>query len=314
MVYYCLNRHVFNERKLTMEYQIWLNGEFVDRNEAQVSLLDRGFRLGDVVFDTSRTFNGKVFRLREHLERFYRSLQYIRIDPYMTVEEMELATLSVVEKNEDLRNKFQDDYMISQIVSGGTGSRGDNPTVAIVIDPLGSPRWAPAYKEGAHVVISKTRSYSSQSLDPKVKHYSRLNFVLAELEATDVDAKAIPLLLDLDGNISESIGANFFIVSSGRLKVPGTESTLQGISRLTIMELAESLGIAVDEGSLQPYDVYNADEAFLCSTPYCLLPVGSVDKRKIGKIVPGPITNQLLAAWSEKVGLDIADQLLRLPR
>ena len=297
-----------------MEYQVLVNGQFVDRDKAQVSLHDRGFRLGDVVFDTSRTFNGHVFRLRDHLERFYRSLKYVRINPGMSMDEMEVSTLEVVKKNEVLRDSLKDDYMISQIVSGGVGQRINGPTVAIMIDPLGSPRWAPAYKDGASVVISKTRSYSSQSLDPKVKHYSRLNFVLAELEATDVDPESLPLLLDLDGNISESTGANFFIVSDERLLVPKTESTLQGVSRLTISELAESLGIPVVETNIQPYDVYTADEAFLCSTPYCILPVGKIDGRQIGNDVPGNLTNQLLAAWSEKVGLDIVDQLRRLPQ
>ena len=197
-----------------MEYQVLVNGQFVDRDKAQVSIHDRGFRLGDVVFDTSRTFNGQIFRLRDHLERFYRSLKYVRINPGMSIDEMEVATLEVVKKNEALRESLKDDYMISQIVSGGISQRINGPTVVIMIDPLGSPRWAPAYKDGASVVISKTRSYSSQSLDPKVKHYSRLNFVLAELEATDVDPGSLPLLLDLDGNVSESTGANFFIVSS----------------------------------------------------------------------------------------------------
>ena len=295
-----------------MEYQVLVNGQFVDRDKAQVSIHDRGFRLGDVVFDTSRTFNGQIFRLRDHLERFYRSLKYVRINPGMSIDEMEVATLEVVKKNEALRESLKDDYMISQIVSGGISQRINGPTVVIMIDPLGSPRWAPAYKDGASVVISKTRSYSSQSLDPKVKHYSRLNFVLAELEATDVDPESLPLLLDLDGNVSESTGANFFIVSDKRLLVPKTESTLQGVSRLTITELAKSLSIPVIETNIQPYDVYTADEAFLCSTPYCILPVGKVDGRQIGDAVPGNITNQLLAAWSEKVGLDIVDQLRRL--
>ena len=295
-----------------MEYQVLVNGQFVDRDKAQVSIHDRGFRLGDVVFDTSRTFNGQIFRLRDHLERFYRSLKYVRINPGMSIDEMEVATLEVVKKNEALRESLKDDYMISQIVSGGISQRINGPTVVIMIDPLGSPRWAPAYKDGASVVISKTRSYSSQSLDPKVKHYSRLNFVLAELEATDVDPGSLPLLLDLDGNVSESTGANFFIVSDKRLLVPKTESTLQGVSRLTITELAKSLSIPVIETNIQPYDVYTADEAFLCSTPYCILPVGKVDGRQIGAAVPGNITNQLLAAWSEKVGLDIVDQLRRL--
>ena len=135
-----------------MEYQIWVNGKFVDRDKAQVSILDRGFRVGDVVFDTSRTFNGKVFKLREHLERFYSSLKYVRIDPQMSIEEMEKITLDVVRHNEKTRTTLNDDYMISQIVSGGIGARGGQPTIAIIIDPLGSPKWAPALSNSSMVM------------------------------------------------------------------------------------------------------------------------------------------------------------------
>ncbi len=296
-----------------MDYSIWLNGEYIPRGEAKISMLDRGFRLGDVVFDTSRTFDGKVFRLRDHLDRLYRSLQYVRIDPGMTIDEMEQTTRQVVERNEAQRSKAADDYMITQIVTRGEGgSRGDSvaqANVSIWIDPIGFERYAPLYESGAHAVITKTRSYSSDQLDPKVKHYSRLNFVMADLEAADVDPDAFPLLLDADGNITESIGANFMVVSNGVLKTPGDQSILQGVSRMTLMELAEQLGIPTEEADLQPYDVYTADEAFLCSTPYCLLPVGRVDNRQIGSEVPGPIARQLLAAWSEKVGMEIVDQM-----
>ena len=298
-----------------MEYQIWLNGEYVDRDKAQIGMTDRGFRLGDVVFDTSRTFGGKVFRLRDHLTRLYRSLKYVRIDPGMSLDTMERLTLEVVERNEELRQSLNDDYMITQIVTGGLGRRGDSdPNISIWIDPLGSPRWASAYDTGAHAVIPRTRSYSSESLDPKVKHYSRLNFVLAELEAADVDPDAMPVLLDTDGHLSEGTGANFFVVTDGTLRTSRDSSVLQGVSRMTVMEIADTLGIPAVEDDLQPYDVYTADEAFFCSTPYCILPVGRVDSRQIGEDVPGPITNQLLAAWSERVGLDIVDQLKRLPR
>ena len=145
-------------------------------------------------------------------------------------------------------------------------------------------------------------------VDPKIKHYNRLNFVLAEMEATDVDPEAFPVLLDTDGNVSESTGANFFVVTNGILKTPDDGATLQGVSRMTLLELAGQLGIPTAVEAIQPYDVYTADEAFLCSTPYCLLPVGRVDNRQIGDEVPGPVTRQLLAAWSEMVGLDIVDQ------
>ena len=227
-----------------MEYQIWLNGEYSDRDKAQIPMLDRGFRIGDVVFDTSRTFNGSVFKLRDHLDRLYRSLKYVRIDPGMSIDDMERITLDVVAHNEDLRREMNDDYMITQIVTGGNSQRGDtDPNVSIWIDPLGAPRWAHAYGGGAHAVIPKTRAYPSEALDPKVKHYSRLNFVLAEMEARDVDPNALPLLLDMDGKVSEGTGANIFIVTDGTLKTPRDNSTLQGVSRMTVMEIADTLGI-----------------------------------------------------------------------
>lgn len=293
-----------------MEYQIWLNGEYVARSEAKISMMDSGFRLGDVVFDTSRTFNGKIFRLRDHLDRLYRSLKYIRIDPGMTIERMEELTEEVVQRNESVRQP-SDDYMITQIVT--RGERGPvtqqrTPNVAIWIDPIDFPRYSTLFRDGAHVVIPKTRAYSSMQVDPKIKHYNRLNFVLAELEATDVDPEAFPVLLDTDGNVSESTGANFCVITDGVLKTPGDGSTLQGVSRATLLDLAGQLGIPTSVEAIQPYDVYTADEAFLSSTPYCLLPVGRVDNRQIGEEVPGPVTRQLLAAWSEMVGLDIVDQ------
>ena len=144
-----------------------------------------------------------------------------------------------------------------------------------------------------------------------MKHYSRMNFALAELEATDVDPDAYPVLLDLEGNIAENIGANFFIVTNGVLRTPGDRGILQGISRMTVLDLASQLGIPAVEENLQPYDAYTADEAFLTTTSYCALPVGRVDNRTIGPEVPGPITKKLWAAWSELVGMDIVDQAVR---
>jgi len=293
------------------DYQIWLNGDYVLRSEAKIGMTDRGFRLGDVLFDTSRTYDGKVFRLREHLQRLYRSLKYVRIDPAMSIDDMERITLETVEANEELRRQENDDYMITQIVTRGEGGSVVNPSspnVSIWIDPIAFDRYSPLYQKGAHAVVTKTRSYSSEQIDPKVKHYSRLNFVLADMEAADVDPNAFPLLLDMDGNLTESTGANFFIVTDGVLRTPGDSSILQGVSRMTVIDLAEQLNIPVAEEDLQPYDLYTADEAFLTSTPYSILPVGRVDNREVTDNIPGPVTNQLLAAWSELVGVDIVDQ------
>jgi len=296
-----------------MNYEIWLNGEYVLRNEAKISMQDRGFRVGDVVFDTSRTFDGKVFRLRDHLDRLWRSLQYVRIDPGLSIDELERITLAVVERNEPARKEAGDDYMITQIVTRGELGRADHAmtaNVAVWIDPIDYARYRPIHEKGAHVVIPKARSYSADQLDPKIKHYSRMNMVMAELEAADVDPEAFPLMLDVDGNLSETNGANVFVVTNGVLRTPGDKSILQGISREVILKLADQLGIPTSEEELQPYDLYTADEALICSTPHCLLPVGRADNRQVGDKAPGPITKQLLAAWSELAGVDIVDQVM----
>jgi branched-chain amino acid aminotransferase len=167
------------------------------------------------------------------------------------------------------------------------------------------------YETGAPVVIPGARSYSSSSMDPKVKHYSRANFVQAQLQVADVDPHALPVLLDQDGNITENVGGNFFIVTDGVLRTSRDQSILQGISRMVAIELAEQLGIPVVKEDLQPYDAYTADEAFLTTSSYQLLPVSTIDKRQVGDDVPGPVSKQLLAAWSELAGLDIVDQALQ---
>ena len=157
-------------------------------------------------------------------------------------------------------------------------------------------------------MITRTRSYEPEALDPKVKHLSRLNFALAELEANDVDPGAWPILTDRDGNITEGSGYNVFIVSDGVVRTPGDRAILAGVSRAMALELAGQLGVPAFEEDLQPYDLYTSDEVFFTSTPFCLLPVTQVDRRLIGDGKPGPLTRQLLAAWSEAVGVDIVDQ------
>ena len=168
------------------------------------------------------------------------------------------------------------------------------------------------HSDGAHGVISKARSFSSQQLDPKVKHFSRLSYVMADIEATDVDPKAFPIMLDMEGNISESVGSHIMIVKDGVLKTPKDTAILQGVSRKAVIETAINLGIEVIEEDLQPYDLYTSDEAFFTSTPFCLIPISKIDKRKITDQIPGPITAQILAAWSESIGLDIVDQTMKL--
>ena len=137
---------------------------------------------------------------------------------------------------------------------------------------------------------------------------------MLRLEAFDVDPGSWPILTDSSGNLTEGVGYNLFLVNGGVIRTPGDQNVLQGVSRGMVFDLARQLGIPLVEEELQPYDMYNADEAFFASTTYCVLPVTVVDKRQIADGQPGPITQQLLSAWSEAAGLDIVDQALQFDR
>jgi branched-chain amino acid aminotransferase len=288
----------------------YLNGEFVPESQCVVHATDRGFRLGDVVYDLQRTFDGRIFRLREHLERFMRSLKYTRLDPGLDIDELESLTREVVDRNQTARHPGGD-FTITQFVTRGR-TRGvtdpANPTVCVLPQHIDFGQYGPFHRDGVHVVFPRTRAYPVESLDPKVKHYSRMNFVLANLESADVDPDAFPVLLDSDGNIAEHILGNFFIVTDGVIRMPGDRSSLQGDTRRSVVELAAQLGIPTTEEDLQPYDAYTADEVFMTNTTYCIMPAGKIDNRALGGQVPGPVTRQLQSAWSEMVGIDFVDQ------
>ena len=294
----------------------YFNGEWMPRTEVKIDPLDRGFYVGDAVFDIARTFNGKSFKMREHVERLYRSLKYVRIDPRLTLEEMINISEEAVRRNEPVREQAGDWHVWQGVTRGIAAFREPDvtPTVLVQCVPVPFKGYAQFYKSGAHGVITRTRSYSHEAVDPKIKHYSRMNFNLAELEARDVDPDGWPILLDQDGNITEGIGYNVFLVTDGTIRTATDSDLLQGVSRATVLELAEQLDIAVSEEDLQPYDLYTADEAFLATTPWCVLPVTKADNRAVGDGKPGPIVGQLLAAWSERVGTDIVDQAERFAR
>ena len=295
------------------DYTTYFSGDWVPFSQVKIDPMDRGFLVGDVVFDVARTFNGKSFRMKEHIDRLYRSLKFIRIDPGLSPEAMLAVSEEVVERNEHLREAVGD-FTVTQFVTRGPGRWAHSagpPTVCVKVAPITFDRYAPLYDSGAHGAIARTRSYSSESLDPKVKHFSRMNFNLAELEAADVDPEAWPILADLDGNLTEGTGYNFFLVTDGVLRTPGDRSILQGVSRGMVFDLAKQLDIQVVEEDLQPYDLYTADEVFFSSTSPCVLPVTQVDKRQINDGKPGPLTRQLLSEWSETVGLNIVEQAQR---
>ncbi|HEY7712267.1 MAG TPA: aminotransferase class IV [Candidatus Entotheonella sp.] len=295
------------------DYITYFNGEWIPFSQVKIDPMDRGFLVGDVVFDVARTFNGKSFRMQAHIDRLYRSLKFIRIDPGLSPEEMFAISEEVVERNEPLREAVGD-FTVTQFITRGPGRSTRDagpPAVCVKVMPIGFDRYARYYEEGAHGVITRTRSYSSESLDPKVKHYSRMNFNLADLEAADVDPEAWPILTDLDGNLTEGTGYNVFMITDGVVRTPGDRSILQGVSRGMVFDLAKQLNLPVVEEDLQPYDLYTADEVFFSSTSPCVLPVTQVDKRQINDGKPGPLTRRLLSEWSETVGINIVEQAQR---
>ena len=292
------------------DYTAYFCGEFVPFSQIRIDPMDRGFLVGDCVFDVARTFNGKSFRMREHVDRLYRSLRYVRIDPGLSPDEMERVSEEVISRNEHLRADVGD-YQLWQFVTRGRGRwahKAGPPAVGVCTRQVGFSRFAHLYDQGAHGVIVRTRSFSPDALDPKVKNFSRMNFNLAELEAADVDPEGWPILTDSRGSITEGVGYNVFIVTGGVIRTAGDRGVLQGVSRGMVFDLGKELGIPIVEEDLQPYDVYTADEAFFTSTSPCVLPVTRVDRRPVGTGKPGPVVARLLRAWSETVGVDIVAQ------
>ena len=297
------------------ERTVYINGKFVPESEAKISIFDAGFCTGEGITEVTRTFKHKPFKLDEHIKRLYRSLKMTGIDPGMKTEEMTRLTLEVLKRNLPLIEEDDDCCIVHNITAGERGhpyfgGGAGSTTVVIYCAPVGFRWYARQYETGIHLVTPSNRMYPPQCLDPKIKHRSRMYARIAELQAKLVDPEARALLLDLEGNISEGTGFNLFIVTDGVLRTPTTRNILAGISRATVLELAEKMGIPAVEEDLQPYDVYNADEAFYTSTSPCVLPVTKFNGAPIGDGVPGPITKRLLKAWSDLVGVDIVKQAL----
>ena len=290
------------------DYQAYFNGEWMAYGDVRIPPGDRGFSVGDLVFEVERTFGGKPFRLKQHIDRLYRSLTYVRMSAGMSAQEMTAITEEAVERAK-ADHPETGDFWMRQIVTRGTVDLFDPPSPTVLIHVGEQGFWyADLYDTGMHGVIAKTRAYSPQALDPKIKHYSRMNFVLAHQEAHDVEPGAWPILLDDRGFLAEGNGQNVFIVTDGALRTPTDYAALQGVSRGMTIDLARQIGIPSIEEDLQPYDLYTADEAFWTTTSMCVMPMTMVDRRAIADGKPGPMSQRLLAAWSEAVGVDIVGQ------
>ena len=297
---------------------VYFNGEFVPESEAKISIYDSALMFGDMVFEMTRSFNKKQFKLREHLERLYASIKYVRIPIKMTIDEMEEAVYKTIEINDP---HFQDDdeHRIMIDVSRGTLSLYEEvlgmhkgPNIIIADFPL---RWTVSsmghlFDKGINAVIPSQRAIPAQLLEPKVKNRSRIHYLMANIEVSQFAGEDNwALLLDPDGYVAEGTGDNFFIVKDGIILTPEGRNILRGVSREYIFELSEQLGLECIEKNIEPYDVMMADEAFMTGTPFCLLPVTKLNGQNIGSGAPGEVTSDLLSAWSDNVGVDIAQQI-----
>lgn len=297
------------------ERMVYLNGELVPDSEAKISIHDLGFIMGDAVFDTTRTFGGVIFKLDEHLERFYKSLAYMRIDPGLSQAEMAACTMQVLEANLPLIGE-QEDYWITQRVTRGVRSYEDPgaplvPTVMIECQPLPFVARAKFYRDGLPVIVPSVRRTPPECMSPRAKVHNYINLVQGDLEVKARDPEAWAILLDVNGNIAEGLGSNFFIVKNGAVITPREQYVLGGISRETVLDLAGDLGIEAKEADIDLFDVYTAEEAFVTSTSFCICPVSSINGAAIGDgAIPGPVTDRLLSAYSELVGTNIVAQYL----
>ena len=304
-------------KKNNLKRQVYYNGEFINESEARVSIYDSALMFGDMVFEMTRSFNGKQFKLKEHLKRLYSGIKILRIPLKLKIEEMENAVYETVEKNSKLFEK-DDEHRIMIDVSRGLLSIYDDvdirkgPNVIIADFPL---RWtiqncSHLYDSGLNLYITSQRAIPAHLMDPKIKNRSRLFYLMANIEVSMLKGNDNwALLLDTNGFIAEGTGSNFFMVKDGQLFTPEGRNILRGISRGYVFEIADQLGIPCKECNIEPYDLYGADEAFLTGTPFCILPTTQFNGINIGNGKMGQVTTKLLDKWSENVGLNIVKQI-----
>lgn len=297
---------------------VWFNGELIPESEAKISIYDSALMFGDMVFEMTRSFNKVQFKLREHLERLYASIKYVRIPLEMSIDEMERHINETIEANDPLFAADDEHRLMIDVSRGilsiyqGIVGAHKGPNVIIADFPL---RWTVAgmgklFDAGINAVITSQRAIPAQLLEPKVKNRSRIHYLMANIEVSNYEGENNwALLLDPDGFIAEGTGDNFFIVKDNVIITPEPRNILRGVSRAYIFELAQKLGLPCIEKNIEPYDVVTADEAFMTGTPFCILPVSSLNSVPIGKEPMGKITRQLLDVWSSEVGVNIVGQI-----
>jgi branched-chain amino acid aminotransferase len=294
----------------------YFNGKFLSETDILIPYRDRSFNRGDGCFDMTRTFDGRIFRLAEHVGRLFRSLRYLRIDIGLDPKEVIAISEEVVERNEHLR-AAAGDWWLAQRISRGVDAIGDEgwehtgPQVIIDCTPLPLKTRARQFRDGIDVAVPSIRRIPPPMLSPRAKTHNYLNLILADKEVKSSRPDAWSVLLDENGNLCEGIGSNIFVVKEQRIFTPREKYVLPGVSRRTVMDMAANLGIQCEERDLDVYDAVTADEVFLTSTSLCICGVRSVNGSTIGDgSVPGPVTKRLTQAYIDHVNCDFVAQYL----
>ena len=298
---------------------VYLNTGFVPASQAKLNIYDLGLVLGATLTEMTRTFQHQLFRAEDHVARLYRSLKYAGIAVPLSQHEMLARTRELAETNCRLLPAGSDLGIVHFVTPGenmlyagsAAGTGPSAPTICIHSFPLRFSLWRHLFTEGAHVVTPSVRHVPPQCVDPKMKNRSRLHWFLADRQSQAVDPRAITLLLDLEGNVTECAGSNFVIIKDRTIITPTTRNILWGVSLQTVKELSPAVGMEFVERDFQPYDVVNADEAWLTTTPYCLAPATKINNIPIGSGLPGPALRNMLLAWSQRVGMDIEAQVMK---
>jgi branched-chain amino acid aminotransferase len=280
------------------EGKIYIDGEFCSEADAKISVLDHGLLYGDGIFEGIRFYNGRVFRLEEHLDRLWDSARSICLKIPMSMREMTEAVLETIRQN-DLRDGY-----IRLVVTRGVGNLGLNPvqckypSVIIIVATIALYH-ENFYRKGLTIVTCATRRSSPASLNPAVKSLNYLNNVMARIEANLAGADEALMLNDA-GNVAECTADNVFIIKRGQIFTPPiTAGALRGITRSIVFEIAAELGIKITETDITRHDVFVANECFLTGTAAEIIPVVTVDGRSIGNGKPGPITTRTVARFRE---------------
>jgi len=281
--------------------KIWLDGTLVDEAQAKVSVFDHGLLYGDGVFEGIRFYHGRIFRLEEHIRRLFLSARAIMLNLPWTEEEVCRFTCETV-----AANGLRDGY-IRLVITRGIGSLGlspylcERPSMFIIASTI-TLYPDECYRDGLDLITCATRRPAPGALSPQVKSLNYLNNVMAKVEAIQAGAKE-GLMLNEQGYVAECTGDNVFLIKDGLLLTPPiSDGALDGITRRVILELADQLGVPKVEKTLTRYDIFTADECFLTGTAAEVIPVVSLDRRKIGSGKPGEFTRRFLDAFHELVG------------